>query len=84
LEPQSHCASGNDRSNAKKRRVFVSRWCFPHGKTILVLTPAGASVKHIMHDATLADVSNREISVTAVDMNKIIKKVDDVLQNERT
>jgi hypothetical protein len=57
---------------------------FEHGKTMLVISGNGASVKNCFFDATLADVSNREISITSVDMNKVVDQVDSVLERTNT
>jgi hypothetical protein len=57
--------------------------CFKTGKTILVISPAGAVVKNIMHDATLADVTNRGVCTIILDMNKIVEQVDEILSNEK-
>jgi hypothetical protein len=55
---------------------------FEHGNTILVIGPECATVKNVFYDATLAEVTNRGVCTITVDMNKIVQKVDEILNNE--
>jgi hypothetical protein len=53
--------------------------CFAHGKTILVITPDGATVKNVGFDATWSDVTDRDVVAITLDMNKIAEQVDQEL-----
>jgi hypothetical protein len=50
--------------------------CFKHGRTILLVTPDGSVVKNVMHDATLADVTDGAYCAVTLDMNKVAAAVD--------
>ncbi len=51
---------------------------YDHGKTLLVVTQDGATVKNGFHDTSFSDVSNSECAII-VDLNKIVEQVDKVL-----
>jgi hypothetical protein len=57
--------------------------CFTHGKTILVITPDGATVKNVLYDATLAEVNNRHACVISVDLNRIVNQVNEKLRKTK-
>ena len=54
---------------------------FEHGKTVLILTPEGSTVKNVFHDASFSDVSSCSACVITVDLNKVVEQVDAVLNN---
>jgi hypothetical protein len=56
---------------------------FQHGKTILVIAPAGASVRNLFFDVSLSDATDRAIAAIVIDINKVVAFVDSVLNNER-
>jgi hypothetical protein len=55
---------------------------YEHGKSVLVIGPEGATVKNILYDATLADVSHGVCTIT-VDLNRIVESVDSTLKEAR-
>jgi hypothetical protein len=57
---------------------------FKHGKSILVIGPEGATVKNLLYDATLADVSNRGVCSITVDLTRIVESVDTILKEVKT
>jgi hypothetical protein len=55
---------------------------FEHGKTLLLVSPEGATVKNVFFDVTLSDATDRTVAAIVVDLNKLVEAVDSVL-NER-
>src|ERR1700682_5691544 len=49
---------------------------FDHGKTVLIVGPDNAVVKHIFSDTSFADVSNCSACLITVDLNKVVQQVD--------
>jgi hypothetical protein len=54
---------------------------FPNGKTILVVSPEGATVKNVMFDVTLADATDREVAAIIINLNQVVAQVDAVLES---
>jgi hypothetical protein len=55
---------------------------YEHGKTMLLISPDGTTVKNLSYDAMLTDISNRAFCAITVDLNQIVEHVDFVLNNE--
>jgi hypothetical protein len=51
---------------------------FEHGKTALILTPQGATVKNIFSDTSFSDVSS--CSACVITLNRVVEQVDTVLK----
>jgi hypothetical protein len=52
--------------------------CFGHGKTILVITPDGATVRNLDFTASIFEAVNDDVSIV-VDLNRIVERVHNVL-----
>ena len=52
---------------------------FAHGKTVLLITPNGTTVKNIFSDTSFSDVSNGSACVITVDLNRVVEQVDTLL-----
>jgi hypothetical protein len=52
---------------------------FPHGRTVLVIRPSGTELINVLPDADFWTLSNLESSFTAVDINSVVKRVDEIL-----
>ena len=52
---------------------------FEHGKTILVIGPDGATVKNVAFDASLAEVSKRDVCTITVHLDKVVEQIEAVL-----
>jgi hypothetical protein len=53
--------------------------CFEHGKTVLILTPQGATVRNIYPDTSFSEVSS-SACVIYVDLNRVVEQVNTVLK----
>jgi hypothetical protein len=49
---------------------------FPTGKTWLVIRPTGAVVVNADFDASISDLSAHSVSVIALDLNRLVARVD--------
>jgi hypothetical protein len=54
---------------------------YEHGKTVLLITPDGATVKNIFPDTSFSDVSSCSGCVTALTLDNVVRQVDTVLKN---
>ncbi len=54
---------------------------YQHGRTLLVISPDGTTIKNIPHGALLTDISNSACFI-CVDLNRIVEQVNSVLDNE--
>jgi hypothetical protein len=52
---------------------------FSRGLTVLVIRPSGPELINVNPDADFWTLSNLESSFTAVDINSVVKKVDEIL-----
>jgi hypothetical protein len=52
--------------------------CFEHGKTVLLITPDGATVRNLDFSANIFDMLNDGVLI-AIDLNKVVADVDAVL-----
>jgi hypothetical protein len=56
---------------------------FEHAKTALVIGPNGSAIVKVLSDATIADVTNRDICTIYIDLNRLVRQVDDILFQEQ-
>jgi hypothetical protein len=52
---------------------------FPLGRTVAVIRPTGPELINVLPDADFWTLSNLESSFTAVDINSVVKRVDEIL-----
>jgi hypothetical protein len=52
---------------------------FPLGRTVAVIRPTGPELINVLPDADFWTLSNLESSFTAVDINSVVKRVDELL-----
>jgi hypothetical protein len=55
---------------------------FPNGKTLLLVSPEGATVKSVLYDAPHTDVTDRAVAAITIDLNRVAQEVDDFISKE--
>jgi hypothetical protein len=64
-------------------RLFTERQAaklFPRGKTLIVLRTTGPALVNVEIDADFSALSDHGAAFVALDVNSVVKKVDDLLQ----
>jgi hypothetical protein len=56
---------------------------FPCGQTLLTLDAGVASVRNVFHDTPIMDVTKHGACTIIVDLNRVVEKVDTVLDSQK-